>query len=250
MRCVVPHVSGQARCLVPDLIGVGASGRPAIGYRFDEQARYLSAWLDEVVPEGDLVLVGHDWGGALAQDWAARGAGARLRGLALIETFLRPVPSSELDPRAVNMFRTVRTPGVGERMILEENLLIERNFRILVPGISDDDLDVYRAAYPGPEFRRPMLQWAREFPLDGEPAEVAARIVGYGEWMRQSVDVPKLLMTVTPATGLGSAEAIAWARRNTSSLQVEHLGEAGHQAPEQIPVAIGQAVARWLDKLR
>ncbi|MGI5500153.1 haloalkane dehalogenase [Lentzea sp. CA-135723] len=247
-RDVLPHVGG-VRCLVPDLIGVGESGKPAIEYRFDEQARYLAAWLDAVVP-GEVVLVGHDWGGALAQDWAARGGSARLRGLALIETFLRPVPSAELDPRAVEMFRAVREPGVGEQMILQDNVLIDRNFRRLVPGMSEEDLDVYRAAYPEPEARRAILAWAREFPLDGEPARVAARIDAYGRWMRDSGDVPKLLMTVSPATGLGSPEAVAWARDNVSALRIEDVGESGHQAPEQVPAAIGRAVARWLEGLR
>lgn len=248
-RDVIPQVSGQARCLAPDLVGMGASGKPSIGYRFDDHARYLAAWLDQVVPDGDLVLVGHDWGGALAQDWAARNGAGRVRGIALIETFLRPMSWSEMVPQAADMFRAFRTPGVGERMVLEENLFIEGNLRRLVPDITEEDLDAYRAAYPTPESRRPMLQFAREFPLDGEPADVVARVVAYGEWMRQSVDVPKLLMTVTPAQGLGSAEIIDWARENFSALQVEEVGEAGHHAPEQIPEAIGRSVARWLDKL-
>lgn len=58
-----------------------------------------------------------------------------------------------------------------------------------------------------------------------------------------------LLMTVTPAQGLGSTEIVAWARENISALRIEEVGEAGHHAPEQIPDAIGQAVARWLQEL-
>ena len=37
-----------------------------------------------------MILVGHDWGGALAFDWAARHPG-RVRGLAFFETILRPL---------------------------------------------------------------------------------------------------------------------------------------------------------------
>jgi len=248
-RDVIPEVSGRARCLAPDLIGMGASGKPEIGYRFDDHARYLDAWLAEVVGDGDLVLVGHDWGGALAQDWAARRGAGRVRGLALIETFLRPMSWSEMVPQAADMFRAFRTPGVGERMVLQENSFIEGNLRRLVPNIAERDLDVYREAYPTAESRRPMLQWAREFPLDGEPADVVARMLAYGEWMRQSADVPKLLMTVTPAQGLGGAEIIAWAREQFSAVQVEEVGAAGHHAPEQVPQAIGRSVARWLEQL-
>jgi haloalkane dehalogenase len=249
-RDVVPHVSDQARCLAPDLIGMGDSGKPDIGYRFADHARYLEAWLDAVAPDGELVLVGHDWGGALAQDWAARRGAGRVAGLALVETFLRPMRWQEMVPQAAEMFRAFRTPGVGEQMVLEENLFIEGNLRRLVPGIDEQDLDVYRASYPDAAARRPMLQWAREFPLDGEPADVVERMEAYGRWMGGSADVPKLLMTVTPAQGLGSSEIIAWAKEHVSSLRIAKVGEAGHHAPEQIPDAIGQAVARWLRDLR
>lgn len=245
-RNVIPYVSDYARCLAPDLIGMGGSGKPAIGYRFDDHARYLAAWLNQVVPDGDLVFVGHDWGGALAQDWAAAHGAGRVVGIALIETFLRPLSWSEMAPQAAAQFRAFRTPGTGEQMILQENLFIEGNLRRTVPGISDEDLGAYRAPYPDAESRRPMLQWAREFPLDGEPADVTERVAAYGDWMGRSSDVPKLLMTVTPALGLGSPEVISWARENISALRIEEVGEAGHHAPEQIPDAIGLAVARWL----
>jgi haloalkane dehalogenase len=32
-RNVIPHVSGQTRCLAPDLIGMGESGKPDLAYR-------------------------------------------------------------------------------------------------------------------------------------------------------------------------------------------------------------------------
>jgi haloalkane dehalogenase len=156
---------------------------------------------------------------------------------------------SGMTPQAAEMFRAFRTQGTGEKMVLQENLFIEGNLRRLVPDISEEDLNAYSAAYPDAESRRPMLQWAREFPLDGEPADVVVRVTAYGEWMGRSVEVPKLLMTVTPAQGLGSPDVIAWARQNISALRVEEVGEAGHHAPEQIPEAIGLAVARWLEKL-
>jgi len=35
-RNVIPHVSGQTRCLAPDLIGMGESGKPDIAYRLAE----------------------------------------------------------------------------------------------------------------------------------------------------------------------------------------------------------------------
>ena len=73
-RNVIPELTGQARCLAPDLIGMGRSGKPGIAYRFADHARYLDAWFDALEVDG-VTLAGHDWGGALGFDWAARHPG-------------------------------------------------------------------------------------------------------------------------------------------------------------------------------
>ena len=62
---------------------------------FADHARYLDAWFDAFGLDG-VVLVGIDWGGALAFDWAARHPG-RVRGIAFMETIVRPIFDEE-DP--------------------------------------------------------------------------------------------------------------------------------------------------------
>jgi pimeloyl-ACP methyl ester carboxylesterase len=61
-RNIIPHVASKARCIVPDLIGMGRSGKPTITYRFIDHARYLGAFLGTIVPDRNIVLVIHDWG--------------------------------------------------------------------------------------------------------------------------------------------------------------------------------------------
>jgi haloalkane dehalogenase len=66
-RNVIPHVSPYRRRLAPDLIGMGASGKPGShSYRFVDHVRYLDAWFDAVGLKGPYALVGHNWGGELA----------------------------------------------------------------------------------------------------------------------------------------------------------------------------------------
>ncbi|MFC8528100.1 haloalkane dehalogenase [Nocardia sp. NPDC057227] len=245
-RNVLPHVSGAHRCLAPDLIGMGDSGKPQIGYRFTDHARYLDAWFDAVAP-GEVVLVGHDWGGAIGMDWAARHPG-RVRGIALVETFLRPLRWAELPPRGAELFRRFRSPE-GEGMVLRENMFLEFNLPAQVPGLTPADLDVYRAPYPTPASRLPMLAWPREFPLDGEPADVVAIVERYGRWMAGSPEVPKLLMAVENGVGLGSPEVIDWASEEFAAVEVVSIGAAGHHAPEERPDEIGAAVAGWLRRI-
>ena len=48
-RDVIPEVQGTARCLAPDLLGMGHSGKsPDLKYRFMDHYEYLSAWLDKM----------------------------------------------------------------------------------------------------------------------------------------------------------------------------------------------------------
>ena len=165
-RKVLPRLAHAGRCLAPDLIGMGDSGKPAIQYRFADHARYLEAWFDALGLE-DVVLIGHDWGGALAMDWATRHR-SRVRGVALVETILRPMSWQDFPEGARPFFEAIRTPGTGERMVLEENLFLERALSGM-SGLTVEDRDAYRAPYPTRESRLPLLQWPRSMPLEGEP---------------------------------------------------------------------------------
>jgi haloalkane dehalogenase len=248
-RDVLPAVGGPGRLLAPDLIGMGASGKPGIGYTFADHARYLDAWFDALVLD-DVVLVGHDWGGALAFDWAARHPG-RVRGIAFTETIVKPMSWQEFPEAGRSLFAAIRTEGTGEAMILDANAFIEQ----ALPGsvatpLGADDLDAYREPYPTRESRRPLLQWPRSMPLDGEPADVVARIEAYDAWLATSTGVPKLLLTFTPGPGtMMGPEIIDWCAATMAALEIEHEeAVAGHHTPEDQPQLIGEAVARWADR--
>ncbi|HKA30565.1 MAG TPA: alpha/beta fold hydrolase, partial [Candidatus Binatia bacterium] len=72
-RNVIPHVAGGNRCLAPDLVGMGDSGKAPSGtYRFVDHARYLDAWFEALGLSRNVVLVVHDWGSALGFHWGRR----------------------------------------------------------------------------------------------------------------------------------------------------------------------------------
>lgn len=245
-RNVIPHVPAGHRSLAPDLVGMGASGKPDIAYRFADHASYLDAWFDALGLES-AILVGHDWGGALALDRAAR-MPERVRAVAVIETFLRPLHWAEYPARARELFTAVRTPDVGERMVLERNEFLEQSLAAGVKrGLSPEDLAVYRAPFTTPALRRPVLQWPREVPIDGTPADVTALVEAYDTWLATS-PTPKLVLACE-GTMLSSPAMLAWAQANIRNATIEGVGEAGHHAPEDVPDRIGSAIARWIDQL-
>ncbi|MEV0401742.1 haloalkane dehalogenase [Actinoallomurus sp. NPDC050550] len=246
-RNVLPGV-GAGRLLAPDLIGMGRSGKPGISYDFADHARYLDAWFDALGLE-QVVLVGHDWGGALAFDWAARHPD-RVLGLAFFESIVKPMAWEDLSPQARKRSEAIRTPGTGEEMVLEQNLFLRSAFTggVLTP-VADEELQTYLAPYPTPESRRPILAWARQIPLGGDPAELVARIEAYDAWLAKSPDVPKLLMTFegSPTLLIGE-EMAAWCAANIAALETVSCGKAGHHAAEDRPAEIATAISAWADR--
>jgi len=250
-RNIMPRVGEPGRRLAPDLIGMGRSGKPAIPYRFADHARYLDAWFDALALDG-AVLIGHDWGAALAFDWAARHPG-RARGLAFMETIVRPMTWDDFPAGAKPRYEALRAPGTGETKVLDENFFIEQALRATVlTGLGDEDLEAYRKPYPTRNSRRPLLEWPRAMPINGEPADVVGRIEAYDDWLARSADVPKLLLTFdgSAETLMIGPEMTAWCAANIAGLEIESCGAARHVAPEDQPEAIAAAIAGWADRHR
>jgi haloalkane dehalogenase len=245
-RNVLPSLDGAGRLLAPDLIGMGKSGKPPIAYTFDDQARYLAAWLD-ALDLREVVLVGFDWGGALAMDWAA-GHPDRVRGLVLLETIVRPYSWSDMAAGARHRYEALRAPGSGEAKVLDENFFIEQALRLTtLRGLDDADLAVYREPYPTRESRIPLLQWPRAMPIEGEPRDVVERVEAFDRWLAESIGVPKLLLTFdgSPETLLIGPEVVDWCRRNIAALDIVGCGVSKHLVPEDQPEAIAEAIANW-----
>jgi haloalkane dehalogenase len=246
-RNVLPRVGG-GRLLAPDLIGMGRSGKPDIPYAFADHARYLDAFLDALDLD-QVVLIGHDWGGALAFDWAARHS-ERVLGIAFLESIVKPMAWEELSPQARTRSAAIRAPGTGEELVLEQDLFIRQAFTggVLTP-VADEDLEAYLAPYPTRDSRRPILAWARQIPLGGEPAVLVARIEAYDAWLATSTGVPKLLMTFQGSPTLLIGEEMArWCAANIAALEIVACGKAGHHAPEDRPQEIAAAVSAWADR--
>lgn len=248
-RNVIAEVEGGARCLAPDLIGMGDSGKnPASSYRFVDHARYLDAWfaalgLDQA--QQTVTLVVHDWGSALGFHWAHRHQ-ACVKALVYMEAIVQPLTWATFPDAARQVFQGFRSPA-GEEMVLQNNVFVER----VLPGsvvrkLGEAEMAVYRKPYTeSGESRRPTLTWPREIPIEGEPADVTAIVEGYGAWLSSS-PLPKLFVNADPGailTGPQREYCRAWPNQREITVAGSHFIQ------EDAPQEIGQAIAGFLTAL-
>jgi haloalkane dehalogenase len=248
-RNVVPHVEAPGRRLIAgDLIGMGDSDKIPAGaepdrYRLAGHARYLDGLIDEVVGTEPLTLVLHDWGGALGFDWAYRQQ-ERVRAIAYMETFVAPLTLEDLPEGFHPTLKAVRSPA-GEALVLDQNMFIEK----MLPGLtqralSADEMAEYRRPFlEAGDGRWPTLQWAREVPLSGEPADVHDRIAAYSAWLR-TAPLPKLFIDAEPGVFIRGR-----IKRLASSFPNQHRVVVGglHFVQEDSPDEVGRAIAGWLE---
>jgi len=246
-RNVIPHLAALGRCLAPDLVGMGDSGKaPGGAYRFVDHARYLDAWFEALGLSRDVLLVVHDWGSALGFHWARRHP-ARVRGVAYMEAVVRPVTWADWPEAARKIFQALRSPA-GEEMVLQKNVFVERILPASVlRGLAPEELARYRAPYREPgESRRPTLTWPREIPIEGEPADVVALVEAYAAWLAAS-PLPKLFVNADPGTILTGPQR-EFCRTWPSQEEVTVRGS--HFIQEDSPDEIGRALAAFVRRLR
>jgi haloalkane dehalogenase len=245
-RNVIPHLAGLGRCLAPDLVGMGDSGRTPDGsFRFVDHARYLDGWFDALDLRRNVTLVVHDWGSALGFHWARRNPAA-VKAIAYMEAIVRPLALAEWPEAARKVFTAMRSPA-GDEMVLQNNVFIER----ILPGsilrkLSDAEMAAYRKPYLEPgESRRPMLTWPRQIPLDAQPADVTAIVKDYADWLIQS-PLPKLFVNADPGAILIGPQR-EFCRHWPNQREVTVKGS--HFIQEDSPHEIGGAIAEWLRAL-
>lgn len=246
-RNIIPHVEGGARCVAPDLIGMGDSGKnPAGSYRFVDHCRYVDAWFDAVGLNQNITLVIHDWGSALGFHWAHRYPD-RIKALVYMEAIVCPLTWETFPDAARKVFQGFRSPA-GEEMVLQKNTFVER----VLPGsvgrdLTQEEMAVYRKPYTEPgESRRPTLTWPREIPIEGEPADVVEIVEQYGKWLAAS-DIPKLFVNADPGailTGPQRESCRTWPN------QQEVTVKGSHFIQEDSPQEIGQAIAGFLQSIQ
>jgi haloalkane dehalogenase len=144
-RNIIPYVHAYGRCLAPDLVGMGQSGKsPAHAYRFLDHVRYLDAWFDALDLRQNVTLILHDWGSALGSYRAFRHQ-AEVKAIAYMEAIVQPRRWEDFPNGRDAMFRALGSPQ-SEHMIFDENFFVETVLpKSILRTLSDEAMEAYRA---------------------------------------------------------------------------------------------------------
>lgn len=230
---------GGLHLVVPDLIGLGLSSKPAgAAHTLENHARWMGAALDQVAP-GPLVLAAQDWGAPIAMH-ALASRRDRLRGLVIGNTGLSP-------PRPG--FKPTLFHRLSQLPVVSDVLFRRIGFPLGVLHLSQGDRSTIRGdiarAYRWPLARRQD----REAPL------ALARMVPDS---LEHPTVPGLEVTDELFRTAPVPVAIVWGDRDpVLGRVVNHLARirpdatvvrtrAGHFLQEEVPDQLADAIAHVL----
>ncbi|WP_052367683.1 alpha/beta fold hydrolase [Algiphilus aromaticivorans] len=148
---VLPHLPGSIRAFALTLRGHGDSSRPEAGYRFQDYAADVAAFMDALGVEA-AVVVGHSLGSAVAQRFAVDYPD-RVRGLVLIAAFAS-LPKSPVPRELSEVVATMQDPvDPGFVREFQESTLAQPMPQAFFETIVQESLklpaDVWRAAVAG-----------------------------------------------------------------------------------------------------
>tara|TARA_B100001013_G_scaffold314902_1_gene221621 strand:+ start:1595 stop:2410 length:816 start_codon:yes stop_codon:yes gene_type:complete len=246
-RNVLPHVEGLGRCLAPDLLGMGQSGKSPNGdYRFMNHSKHLDEWLQNLEITSNLTLVIHDWGSALGF-YRAHRFPAQIKGIVYMEAIVQALTWDMWPEKSRSIFQAMRSDA-GEEIILNKNVFVDR----ILPGsilreLSQQEMDIYRKPYlEEGESRRPTLTWPREIPIEGTPPDVFQLVHSYSQWLANN-SIPKLFINAEPGailTGQQRDFCRGWNNQDEVTVQGSHFIQ------EDSPNEIGVAIANWYSSLK
>jgi haloalkane dehalogenase len=250
-RNVLPHLEGMGRLIACDFIGMGGSDKldPSLGpdrYSLASHRNYLFDLWEQLDLGDRVLLVLDDWGAVLGFDWARHNS-YRVQGIVHMEALAASLEWSDLPEYAHPLFKALRSPE-GERMVLEENIFIEKILpQTALRQFAEDELDVYRQPFRNAgEDRRAMLAWPRSLPIDGEPPQANEVVSKNGDWLAQS-DIPKLFINAEPGT-LARGRLREVIRQWPNQTEVTVKGRKLLQ--EDSSDDIGAAIAAFVGRLR
>jgi haloalkane dehalogenase len=242
-RNIAPILADKARCIAPDLIGMGLSGKPSIEYTFFDHVDYI----DEFIKSLDLkniTLVLHGLGAAVGLDYARRNE-ANVKAIAFYEPHLQSPSLKRENLLLQDWLHPLAENSEKARTAIIENSFFTDKFlaAFTLSSLDSAVLREYKKPYSTPADRQPLWQYLQDFALGENQPKVTQRVAAYSNWLT-TTKLPKLLMYSNPGL-MTSMGTVQWCKDNMPRLALADLEEGLHFEQESNPELFGQLLRDW-----
>ncbi|MEN9504485.1 MAG: hypothetical protein RI958_411, partial [Actinomycetota bacterium] len=233
---LLEHLGGRYRVIALDQLGMGYSDR--MGPReFAQRVIDLGDVVDALDIDGPVVMIGHDWGGAVAMGWAVDHPD-RLAGLVLCNTGIA-VPEGR---RAPSLIRLAAAGPMTDLACRRTNTFVAGTIALSYRRLQARARAALRAPYRRAAHRAAIADFVADVPFDTTHRSSAA-IARVAEALG-TVQAPTLLVWGANDPVFDDSFALDLARRLPHADQ-HRFADAGHLAPLEADVA--HVVDSWLD---
>ena len=252
-RDVMPLLADRFRLVMPDQRGFGGSDAPAdvADYRADKVIADLFA-LADALGIGNFMLVGHDWGGAIA--WgAAIKADPRIERLAIINAphpviFQKSLIDNAAQRAASQYMNRFRDPGF-EAFVAGMGIpaFFNRTFQARIPtgAISAGEREGYIGEWSRPGTLTGMLNWYRASPIVVPEPGADAAMPAWVDAPFPKIHIPTCVIWGMDDTALLPLQLDGLAAF-VDDLTIVQLPGVGHFAPWLAPGPVAEALGAFL----
>jgi haloalkane dehalogenase len=243
-RNIIPVLSPCARCVAPDLIGMGKSDKPDIKYTLSDHVAYLDAFIEKLALK-NITLVVHGWGSVIGLDYARRYS-KNIKAIAFYESFIHPVTDwNDLSLPIQQLATLLKRPRACYRAVIEQNYFVEKILpRSVIRQLTETEMKHYREPFQKPESRQLIWQHITEMPFFEKGDSKVMKIVQkYSDYL-QTTAIPKLMLYAVPGfiTTMGS---VIWCKENLPNVELACLDDALHLAQESMPEQFSSVLLNW-----
>lgn len=241
-RNIIQYTMPFGRCIALDLIGFGKSGKPIIDYSYQDHIKYLSLFVEKLNLK-NIVLVLHDWGGALGFNYAMNSSD-NIKGIVFMETFCKPMEWENLDFMTLFIFKIFRDEKAGQKWNGKYNTFL----RLILPlsinrKLTVTEKQIYLDPFKTISDRKPIVKFPQELPFKADATLNETIVDNYYEWLQQST-IPKLLLYARPGVQIQTREVELY-KSVFKNLTTSFIGKGKHYLQEDQPDNIGKAIEKW-----